>query len=393
MAFYGTMLAEAVRNSTGRSSYVEGYDFGTDNLQECATIFDYNVVNETNNIAEMIAVTDEIMAEAAMNNPDAMDTISESVFGKIKDGVRKFFDKVISMVKGIIDKLKAFLYRMTGKTQKWLSVMKPKIQDVINKQSGYQDVSYEMFEYDEKYVTGGMLDGFSKLVGDFTSDTLVGDERGVNSVIVKLSNMQRSNNRTAKGSDASADQVSAAESTDPALKECETLTKKINEDLTKFKSNFWKTVASKLGAGSAATADAVWADCTKKAHKNGSEKKEVKFGANASSMLTAVENCVDTITKLKESYDKHLEDLKTKKENYEKEDFMKVDDATNIPQNVSGAIRSTVSAYSSNMTEKISLYEQALNGARNKNTALVQEMAGAYMSALTKLASYKASKK
>ena len=74
-----------------------------------------------------------------MTNPDRLDVIQESVFTSIKEGVIKFFNKIISMVKGLIEKLKAAGLEISPETDRRtlirrasyaLTGLPPSVQDV-----------------------------------------------------------------------------------------------------------------------------------------------------------------------------------------------------------------------------------------------------------------------
>ena len=158
-------LTDAISESAIGSTNIAGiqpYEF-IGSMAECTAEFNYEVMSEAANFMEFYANSEEIMTEAAVMNPAAIDTLSESVFGKIKEGVTKFIDKIIAMVKGIVEKLKAFFFKLTGKTDKWLNIMKPKIKDAQGRR-GSSEMTYEMHEWYVEYVNKGLLDGITALL-------------------------------------------------------------------------------------------------------------------------------------------------------------------------------------------------------------------------------------
>lgn len=387
MAITPYMLHEAATRSSGMfSCNVAPYEFGSDDLFECSAEMAYQIANESAFMNEMFMVTDEILAEAAMNNPDRFDVINENVFSKIIEGVKKFLDKIIAMVKGIIDRIAAFFYKMTGKTDKWLKVMKPKITEVRNKQVGYENFAAEIFDYDEEYIISGMLKGIGDMVAGHRKDMAAGLE-----ISTQLAKVMRTANNIKPVADGT-EQVPAAAADDPRIKDANDLAKKISEDLTKFNDGFVKLVAGYMGTTATSDLDAVWTECVKKAHKGGTEKRDVKIGGRVDDMLSAIEKSKNTISDLKKAYEEHLKTLVEHRKSVESSWSSGIPERADVPKNVTSAAQSAVSAWSESLSKKISKYETALNSARDKNTALVQQMVQDYMTALTKFASYKAPK-
>lgn len=394
MALYGTLLAESVRKTRGLGDTVEAYNFGSCSLEECTGIIAYNIEDSVNEMVEMVTVTDEILAEAAINNPDALDSLSESVFSGIIDGVKKFFNKIISMITGIIDKLMAHIYQVTGKTDKWLKIMEPKIKDVLQHQGGYEDVEYEMYEYDPDYINDGMAVGFGNLVAAF--DTEAKTMSGGNSMKSAIGKIKGRINSQA-GRTPLPDQVNAANADNPNLQEINNLSKEIQTSLSHFTEDFWKIVAGHMGVNGAKTKEEVWAYCIKKARKSDTaDKKAIKFGRDADTMLTAIKNSNKGVSAIKDHYKTHLEAVKKLRDEYTaiaSEADSAVKESTRVPKNVTDALVALIRAHSDAMVKKVGLYEGALNSGRDKNVALQKELMSTYMSALTKLASYKAPKK
>lgn len=392
MAISVMSITEAFNGSAARAiSTVEAYPFATDNLAECAGEMGYQIMTEAADFMEIVTSTDEIIAEAAMTNPDRIDVLDENVFTKIKDGVIAFFNKIIAMVKGLIEKLKAFFYKMTGKTDKWLKIMEPKIQ-AAKRQTGYGDVSAERYKWDTAYITTGLPGGITKLVDSWKTK--------VNAVSNKSSSNAGNFTKWVNGTagvigpkeDAQANKGADADSqaVKDAAKAWDDITTEVNRDLEDFKKNFASTVGSSLGC-SGATLDAIWAEVSKKAH--GGEKTETKYGNEVDTMVNAIKNSAKTIETLKKAYEGHLKHLTTFKADLEKRgDTFDVKGEDKIPAEILRATRAAVKAEYTLEMEVTKQYESALNSARNYNTGYVQEMTTEYMNLLTKFASFKGKK-
>lgn len=400
MALTAYMLSEAVstiRNG-GNIGKIVPYEFATDNINECMSEMGYMIMMESNEMAEAFVTTDEILAEAAIGNPGVMETLTESVFTKIKDGVKKFFEKIISMVKGIIDKLKAYFYKMTGKTSKWLTVMKPKIQAVKSNQTGYEKVTAETYAYDENYIINGMNEAVKGLADDWEKTTapVVTGSKETPKTIQDLASSIKSSRDTAtsgyeKPGTSDENPASAVGSKDSTLTGLEKETKQITDALDKYMKDFPKKVAGVMGAGNATTLDAVWASCAKKARGGKTEKTTITIGNNTDKMINTLEGMSDAVTKMKDTYEAHLKKLVEFKESLDANDFT-VDDNAKVPGNIMTAVRNKLSAQYKFITDITSKVEQAMNSAKSQNLALLQEMSTSYMSSLTTFAAYKAKK-
>lgn len=393
MAFSIMSLSEAVSRSRyyGYNDNVAPYEFATDDINECSAEMDYVLTSESVTMAELFAVTEEIMAEAAVTSPRSLGVITENVFTKIKDGLKKFFDKIIAMVKGIIDKLKAFFYKMTGKTSKWLEVMKPRIEAVKSNQTGWEQVKAETYPYDQTYIYTTMNQAVAKLADQWngSDNPMTKMYEGVKAWIKDVAAKGSEYERPTDGEDK---KPGAVKEDDPQLKELVKDTKDTLKDLEDDKKKFPKDVASIIGVSANSSMDAIWAECSKKARGGKAEKVSVTIGSNVDKMITALEQQSDKVSDLKDAYEKHLKDLVEFKSNLDQDDI-KLDENDKIPGNLRSAIQDNANAAFKYISEMTSLVESAMNKARSVNLALIQEMASSYMSALTTFASYKAPKK
>lgn len=375
-------LTDAISESavgTVNLAAVQPYEF-IGSMAECTSEFNYEVMSEAANFMEFYSNANEIMTEAAVMNPNSMDVLSESIFTKIKDGITKFIDKIIAMVKGVIEKLKAFFYRMTGKTDKWLAIMKPKIKAAQGRR-GYSEASAEMHEWDVKYVTDGLLAGIDGLVKE-----ILPKDSFKMSAIKSAENAILAVNINAAGADDNAD----SEGSKKALKELDDAIEMTKKQADDYKDKFPAMLASKLGVSDNSSLDAVWKAVNTKA--TGGDKKTVTYGNQVDAMVNAIEGSKKCVDGLKKAYDQHLKDLGNFKK--EIESVFNKYEGKKFKENgaVQSAAKNLMSAESSRLVSEIQLGETACNNARGMNVSFVQSMTSEYMSVLTKFANFKEKK-
>lgn len=390
-------LTNAINESASGVSTIESipaYNF-VGGLDEATSEMNYILMSEAVDLMAFQTGASEIMTEAAINNPDSLSALSENVFTTVGAKVKAFIDKVISMVKGIIEKIKAFFFKLTGKIDKWLGVMKPR----ITKASGYSgasDQQIEMHKWDVEYIAteGGMVSGLGAIADQMTkkvNDKFTAVE-GFKQDIASIKGETMTDDMRDKGGD------------DPAVK---ATVEKMEKALNTYKDNaegltdeFRGVIATALDVTgeNPNTMDDVWSAVTKRA--TGGEKVTMKFseaagGKGVDGMLKAVEGSKKSISALKKSYEKHLADLgklKTAVEKAFKADS-KVEKIDKFPAELRGKYQNIISEISNQATKNISVMESAMNTAKSKHIGYVQQMTSEYMSALSKYANFKGKKK
>ena len=372
-------ISESAIGSTNIAA-IQPYEF-IGSMAECTAEFNYEIMSEAANFMEFYANSEEIMTEAAVMNPAAMDTLSESVFSKIKEGVTKIIDKLIAMVKGVIEKLKAFFFKLTGKTDKWLNIMKPKIKDAQGRR-GSSEMTYEMHEWNVEYVTNGLQAGISSFIKDIIPADI---DSAVDKIVSEAKAHAVSNTTTATDK---ADSSGSKES----LRNLDALIDKENKDFEEMRDQLPSELAKAVGVSDNSTLDAVWKAVTEKA--TGGEKKTVQIGNQVDSMLSGVEGSKKCIDGLKRAYDQHLKDLGNFRKKIESS-FNKLE-LFDKDSKLSGAVTSTARNYvntiSKNRISELQMNESACNNARGMNVSFVQTMTTEYMNALTRFAGYKEKK-
>ena len=359
-------------------------------LDEATSEMNYILMAEAADLCAFRAGADEIMCEAAISNPESLEALSENVFQTVGAKVKAFIDKVIAMVKGMIEKIKAFFFKLTGKIDKWLTVMKPR----ITKASGYSgagDQTVEIHAWDHAYVIdGGMVNGLAA-IADGMTEKADGKFKAVEQAKTEIANVKadlmKDEYREKGGDDAG---VKAA--VDKINKELEALKDEKEETVEDIR----RTIADAMGVD-AANMDEMWAAVTKKA--TGGEKVTKKFseaagGKGVDGMLKAVEGSKKTISDLKKAYEKHLSDLNKLKGSIEKtfRADSKVEKIEKFPSELRGKYQTLVTEEINDATQMISVIESALNTAKSKHIGYVQQMTSEYMGALSKYANYKGKK-
>lgn len=384
-------LSQAINESATGCVDVPAYNF-IGSMDEATSEFNFVLMSEQANLLSFKTSAEEIMTEAAISNPSAMEALSENIFETIGKKVKAILDKIIAMVKGIIDKLKAFFYKFTGKTSKWLSVMKPRINAAAGI-SGANDMDVEAHKWDVAYITDGMVSGINDIMmyagkdadGKFSEVSAL--EGVISGTKANLSpDMQGKN-----GDDESVKKAVAA--LDKIVEE-----QKVTDEQ---KQAAVSAVAEAMDvSGSDSSIDDVWSAVTKKA--TGGEKVTMKvsecaggkFGSGVDGMLKAIEESKKTISSLQKVYDNHLKTLKSLRSKADSafKSESKVDKLDKYPTELKGKYQNALNAITTQFTTALTFLEGAVNTARGKNTSYLQTMTSEYMSVLSKFAGYKKKK-
>lgn len=404
MAVSAFMLTKAIQESaTGIQSFgsVDAYPFASDDLGTCTNEMAYIIASEAADFYDHSVGTDDILTECALTDPGRFTELSEGVFASMKAGIKKFFDKIIAMVKGIIDKLKAFAYKLTGKVDKWVSVMEPKLRDASGK-SGASDFKAEMYKYDEKFIMSGLVDGLGKLMNAWATD----NPSGASNPDALAANLKGFKGTKAdmvssygKGKDAEGNPLEAK---DPASAEVEELVKRFQdqaEGSKKAKEDWlekWPDQLAGFFGVSATSVDAVYSELIKKGHGGESEKTSEQVGNRWSTMLSTIKGSKKTLTDIQKVYDDHLKNLQKFRQTLEKSGSgldIKDESKNAIPANAANAAREAYKEFYNHMMAYTQAFENAAGRVRQVNTDLLNGMTSDYMSALSKFAGFKGEKK
>lgn len=334
------------------------------------------IIDEAACYSEYTLAAEEIMVEATLANPDRMDILSENIFDTIKAGAKKFFDKIISVVKGIIDKLKAYFFKFMGKTGSWVKLMKPKIQNAQNKRAGNAELTAEMHEWDTTYITEGMTSGIKTLLDEWRASIGKVNYQGAVDSVKKFANSFVGTDPDSFKENTEANLKREIEDAKDAIEEIpEVLVDEINKN---------------LGVDGTDTATCL-SEIRKKG--NGGEKTTVKYGSNVSSMLTAVENSAKTIKNLEKTYNEYLKELTKHRDSVSKTTDIKFENEDKMPGNAATLSREKLRVSLDTVIKYTTAYHSATDGIRQINIGLINDMTKEYMTVLTKFAGAKEPKK
>ena len=322
------VIAESVATRPdydGGYSMVEAHEFHTDNIHECGAEMAYELMSEAVSMNECFAVTEEIMSEAAFHNPAAMDALVEASFQTVKENVKKFFDKIISFVMGIINKIKAVFAKTTGNVNKWLEVMKPRVMATMKNTPDWKSLSAEMWTFNINYIINGMPDGVKSLADSWRG--IVGAQKGdaIAGLIKQGGDIQKFVNKQNAG-----DPAKMGDKHSKAVAALNSQAESAKNDLKKYESEFPGVVAKAMGCKANTSLDAIWSECGVKAHNGKTQKVTVTYGGQVEEMLKALEMATDTIKNLSALYEAHLKDLKSYRQTLDDAKF-EITGGDNIP--------------------------------------------------------------
>lgn len=135
-----TKLVEAVNNAsmTSGGGYqfseliesVETFDMPGLTLIESMQHASVSILEETAEYMEFEVSVNEIIAEAAISNPDRVDILSENAINTMINKVKEVFNKIIGFLKGIFEKIKNFFTRFKKKKEDWSKETKEAVEKV-----------------------------------------------------------------------------------------------------------------------------------------------------------------------------------------------------------------------------------------------------------------------
>ncbi|MDE6040431.1 MAG: hypothetical protein K2F99_02535 [Muribaculaceae bacterium] len=365
------------------SSLTEAYQFHTDSIDASNAEMAYSLMSEAVAMNETFAVTEEIMAEAAFNNPRALRPLTEASFQTVKDGAKKFFDKIISFVMGIINKIKAVFAKTTGNVNKWLEVMKPRIQATQGNVANWRGASAEMWTFNINYICNGMPDGvgelrnqWGKLVGATKDNTIAG-------LVADAKKMNKYVNKQTGGTPPKM-----ADGHSKAIDALNAKAEHFKSELKRHMSEFPGVVAKAMGCKANSSLDAIWSECGVKAHDGKTQKVTVTYGGQVDQLLSALEMSTDAIKNLSDEYEKHLKDLKSYRQTIDEAEIS-ISGGEDVPNPVVSAGAAAFSAQQNLATTMTSKYVQAMNRAKDLSLSYMREMCREYMSVLSKFAAMK----
>lgn len=394
MAITPFILARAFVENAGAYSPTETYDFGTNDLNECTADMNYRIMSEAADMHDIIISTDEIITEAIMAGGYSIDVLHENVFATIKEGAIKFFNKIKSMIKGIIEILKTHFYKMTKKTGNWVRVITPRIESVMNNQPGYGEYRIEGYKWNSDYLAkdGALISGVKSLLDEW--NIAVNSNDGLKADAIKAA---KEDYRSRTYQNTSAEDVDAdSKMVKDAVADLEQRASNSKTAREAFEKSFVNKVAQKFNVSGGSSLEVVWSDISKTAHGGSNEKLTHKISdlGGPRHMLTVVEKSGDALTAIRDLYTNYLKDIEeyTRKLN-DIGSGVDVENANKIPDEVTRAIREAYKEYFDHAMKMTTMYVTASNSARQLHINLHKSMVDDYMTYLTKLSGYKSQKK
>lgn len=390
-------LAEAMNEAaTGRfQDNVAPYEF-IGSLEESTSEMNFILLSEQASINSFYVGAEEIMTEAAINNPGTLDVLCENVFTNMIGKLKQIIDKIIAMVKGIIAKLKAYFYQLTGKTDKWVSIMEPRVNAA---KTGAENAKVNRYKWDTDFVITDMPKGFLGQVTDSDSKVLAdigATKTEMNSIKNDMTKNQKTDMFKTEMQAGKDDTIDSDKYKEKIGKDSEyqskidSIEKKTEQLADTTRSEF----ADKLKINAGSSDEEFWNNVTKKA--TGGEKIDmtIKDLGGAKTIMDRIKKSKDAISDIQKAYDAHIKALQKARadvEDFEKTDVVK--NADKFPGEYVAAYKTYVSKQCAYYSKVFSTKETYLTNARGKNVSWLKQLNSDDMAAINAYCSYKGEKK
>lgn len=360
--------AKAADDSTlDESIHIEPYPFtGLDCIQAMqeASVM---IMEEAVDFKEFYVTTDELMMESAISGNNTINTLTEAALGNIGQKFKNLLDKLIGIVSGLIEKLKAFVAKFFGKTDQWLKIMEPKINA-----STKTEASHEMYDWDTKYMLDDIPAGIEALRKDW-------EAKYGRTSYQDMVNKARS----------IADRYGKEENHSPSGIDLD----KISEDHQNKGDKMRDAIIDAFGKSNVDGADtkSVIDSLVVRAHGGKRDKDPVDVVSKKNDMLTYLKGAKKATDKLNIQLNDTLKALKDYRATLDtsKVDFVDQDNMNSkTVANIRSALVSNVNMYS----EYTTAYINAINQIGQLNLSMMQACSKDYMTALSKLVGGKAPK-
>lgn len=331
------------------------------------------VANEAADFMKFTIGSNELLIENTLSGNENLDALSENVFTGVVENVKKFFRKMIEVVKGILQKIQAYFYALTGKTNKWADLMSKK----INNQKSGVEVKVEMHEWKQDEVLSGLGNKANKLVDSWSTEV----KGAIDTIDNQIEKFKNAATASRDVEDYNDDDMDTFRKNSDANNEART---------EKFLGIFNQVLGT-----SANSASDVSSELTKEI--NGGDMNTVTVSSsNANSMLTVVKGASKTRDGLEKSYKKYLKVLDDALKTLDKikPDSMKMDgekDAKN-PRAFTDA-RERIKTHVNTLVSETNQFHTMIEAVRKVNLTCLDNMTREYMTALNKYAGGKPEKK
>ena len=382
--------SKPIREAVANGKFIPGYNYTFDtssapydfhgSMTECCIQADKILLSEAVGYREYKVHAEALLSEAYANNSPAYQVLSESVFETLKAKAVMFFKKAYQVVLGIINKIKAFVFKLTGKTSKWLEAMTPRIEEG-SRQPSFQSAVYQMKNWDTRYVTGDMVNAIDVLHKAWMSKCVgyIKDPKELQEI---------------KKSQSGMSQQASAEMQQDQMSQNNPLTgdmQKIRADLQNAQASMPAEVGKAFKVSvNGRSMDDVWNNVVLRAQGGSDQAVEVPLATKLPEMMTAVQNAGKMLDELANAYGNHAKTLKTWGDGLERESASvesSLKSGAGIPQDAGDNIAAYVRAkydFAITMTRE---YESAMSRGNALITQMVQSMVQEYIGALAKVAS------
>lgn len=335
------------------------------------------VTNEAADFMKFAIGSNELLIESTLSQSSNLEALSENVFTGVIENVKKFFKKMVEVVKGILQKIQAYFYALTGKTNKWADLMSKK----INNQKSGVEVKVEMHEWKQDEVLSGLGNKASKLVESWSSET-----KG------RIDKIEDTINQYKTRANAYKDADEEGSASDDRGVESYRNNAEDNKEATteKFLGIFNQVLGTSANSASDISSELM------KEVSNGDVNTVTVSASNANSMLTVIKGASKTRDGLEKSYKNYLKSLDTALKTLDKikPDSMKFEgekDAKN-PRAFANA-RERIKIHVNTLVSETNQFHSMIETVRKVNLTCLDNMTREYMTALNKYAGGKPEKK
>lgn len=352
---------------------------GLDAIQACAA-GRAAVMHEAVCFREFAVQSDEILAEAVMTNPDAVDVLSENIFSNIAEKAKKVFEKIVAAVKALIQRIKAFFFKLTNKTDKWVKIMEVRVREARKTGNRRDGITYEMHDWDEDYIskTGGIANAIKALIEHWEK------EYGTK----KFSTYKEELIAAAKNTPSTAEYDKDSDDNYASNVDRNERAEELKASRTE---NFVAKLNDVFGTSGSDESD-IYSAIRKKCRKNEETATAHKIAGNIDNMMTSVKNSGSLKTALENIYKGYLNKLEKAKADLSKSvDFNIPDTKGNSPTAIA-EVREKFKKDLNEVVQITTLYHSAVSQAQQIQLSAHNEMIKEYMNAVTAYCNGKPSK-
>lgn len=329
------------------------------------------ILESANDYMAFSVASRELLVETALTDPYRVETLSENVFDSILKKLKGVIDKIIAAVKNIIDMLKAFFYKLTGKTDKWLTLMKPKITKAQTRR-GNSELTAEMHEWDEKYVSETIASGIEAALGEWNHS----DGVAKYNELVEEARSKFKENASDKTYNDDIFRSNLDHDREEGDKKIEALPGKIG---------------GHFGFGSVNDLNELYKEIRDKA--TGGEKVTVHYGNITGKMLTYIEGSKSLYNKLNKAYNNYLKALNAFSTKVNKTSNITFEGEKDAPSGLASSVRESLQITIDYIVRTTTVYHSATDSIRKINLDCINQMTQEYMTVLTKFVNAKEPKK